>query len=591
LEDTHLVVDLVLVLAIALLGGMIARRLSQPVVLGYIMAGVLLGPNTPGFSVDRVQVEFLANVGVAFLMFGLGVEFSLGELMRVRRLALIGGGLQIPLTIVLGAVIALASGWSWQASILLGGCFAISSSVFALTFLIRRGDIDAPHGKATLGLMVVQDLALIPLIAVLPALSGDAENLPLRLLESLTIATVALALVVLLGTRLVPRVLYYAARTESRELFLITVVFIALGTALAADRAGLSLALGAFLAGLVVSESDFDREVLSEIAPLRDLFATLFFVAIGMLLVPGQIAEHLPFIILALAVLILGKTMITGGAFITAGASVRTALLSATVVAQMGEFSFVLAGEGMTQGIIDNDQYGQILSVAVASIVLTPFVAKAGSPAVLIVERFPLFRGRDSDVELIPDEALLLSNHVVICGYGRVGAVLGDALERRGFRYAVIELNPAIVRELRQQGRTAIYGDAGSDIVLRHAGVERARAVVVTTPDLVTAPAAVRHARRLNPGISIITRAIASKDVPMLRNAGANEIIQPEFEAGLESIRYVLREFGLSIKETTSIISRRRALQYEDADVESLANRLDQLGSESPTFPSGSDRA
>jgi CPA2 family monovalent cation:H+ antiporter-2 len=588
-EDTHLVVDLVLVLVIAMIGGMIARRLGQPVVLGYIVAGILVGPNTPGFSVDREQVELLANVGVAFLMFALGVEFSFSELMRVRHTALIAGALQIPLTIVLGAVAGYVTGWSWQASLLLGGAFAISSSVFTLTLLMRRGEIGTPHGRVTLGLMVVQDLALIPMIALLPVLSGDTENIGVALLKSISIAVIALFLVIFLGTKLVPRVLYFAARTESRELFLITTVIIALGTALASDQAGLSLALGAFLAGLVVSESEFDRQVLSEIGPLRDLFATLFFVAVGMLLVPQDIVNDALLVIGMLLTLIVGKVLITGGALLAGGADHRTAVLCATVVAQMGEFSFVLASEGQAENIIDSSQYGLILAVAVGSIIVTPLLTNAAPPLVTIAEHLPGVSTREADLWISNEHPTPMRQHVVICGYGRVGAVLGDALKRRGFEYTVIELNPAIVRQLRASGIDAYYGDAGSDAVLIHAGIVHARALVVTTPDLVSSPAAIRHARRLNPAIAIITRAMASGDMHVLRASGADEIIQPEFEAGLECVRYVLREFGVSLKETTAIINRRRALHYEEHAQERGGDAI-QPEFESPNMPVDYDR-
>jgi CPA2 family monovalent cation:H+ antiporter-2 len=563
MEDTHLIADLVAVIAIALLGGLVARRLGQPALLGYIVAGVLLGPNTPGITVDREQVALLANVGVAFLMFALGVEFSFSEILRVRRIALIGGGLQIPLTLLLGALCGLAMGWTWQASLILGGGFAISSSVFALTFLLRRGEMETPHGRITLGLMVVQDLALIPMVALLPVLGHGESGVAAQLVRSILLAAAALAIVILLGTRLVPAVLYSVARTESRELFLMTVVLIALGTAFVAEEAGLSLALGAFLAGLVVSESEFDREVLSEIAPLRDLFAMLFFVAVGMLIRPDELWREWQLVVGLLTALIAGKVLITGGALLAGGADHRAATLCATVTAQMGEFSFVLAGEGLADSIINSDQYGLILGVAVGSIVLTPFVARVGIPLVESAERLPGIANREAAMwaENLPESAL--SRHVVICGYGRVGAVLGSALARRGFRYAVIEVNPAIVRHLREQGIDAFYGDAGSDAVLIHAGITRARALVVATPDLISGPAAIRHARRLNPDIAIITRVGATTDVDIMRAAGADEIIQPEFEAGLESIRYVLREFGVSLKETTSIINRRRAAEYQ----------------------------
>ncbi|CAN5732511.1 N/A [soil metagenome] len=569
MEDTHLVLDLVLVLGIALIGGFVARRLHQPVVLGYVIAGILLGPNTPLFKPDRVQVDLLASIGVAFLMFALGVEFSLTELSRVRRAALIGGGLQVPVTIGLGAIAGQLAGWSWQASVLLGGGFALSSSIFALTLLVRRGEIDAPHGKVTMGLMVFQDLALIPMIALLPVLSGDSDDLASTLITSLLIAAVALAAVVFLGTRIVPRLLFMVAKSASKELFLITIVVIALGTALASERAGLSLALGAFLAGLVVSESEFDREVLSEIAPLRDLFSTLFFVAIGMLLVPRDIWNNILLVTGLIGLLIVGKIIITTGSFLIAGVNARTAVLSAVVVAQMGEFSFVLAGEGLHESIITSEQYGLILAVAVGSIIATPFVSSTSPFWLRLVERLPGIRGQNADLLEIGVERDSLVNHVIICGYGRVGAVLGQSLERRGFTYAVVELNPSIVRQLQSRGIPAFYGDAGQELVLRNVGSERAKVLVVTTTDLISSPTAIKVAKRVNPKIAVITRAIASTDVQMLRNVGADEIIQPEFEAGLECVRYVLREFGVSIRETTTIINSRRADHYQHLDGES----------------------
>lgn len=566
MDDSRLIADLVAVIGIALLGGLIARRLNQPAVLGYIVAGVFVGPNTPGISVARDQIELLANIGVALLMFAIGVEFSISEIIKLKRFALIGGSLQIPLTLLLGALTGLAIGWTWQSSVLLGAAFSLSSSVFALTLLVRRGEMETPHGKITLALMVVQDLAMIPLIALLPVLEGENDQLLRTLARSFGVALIALAVVLVLGMKLVPRLLFIVARTESRELFLLSVVVIALGTAIAADMAGLSIALGAFLAGLVVSESEFDRHVLGEIGPIRDLFSTLFFVSIGMLLSPQEIASDWQIVLLLLTALIVGKTLITGGALLASGADHRAATLSATIVAQMGEFSFVLAGESHTKGIITSQQHGLILAVAVASIIATPFVAMAGPRLATVAESLPGVSSREASVWLENSPPTMLTQHAIICGYGRVGAVLGDALTRRGFRYSVIELNPAIVRHLRDQGIPAFYGDAASNDLLIHAGIATARVMVVATPDLVSSPAAIRHARILNPNVAIISRAPGSGDIDVLREAGADEIIQPEFEAGMESIRYVLREFGVSLRETTAIISRRRALYYQDGE-------------------------
>jgi CPA2 family monovalent cation:H+ antiporter-2 len=564
MEHSELVFDLAAALAAAFIGGWVARRLGQPVLIGYLLAGLVIGPHTPGFDADRERVQQLAELGVAFLMFGLGVEFSISELLRVRRIVSVAGGIQIPLTIALGVFVGIASGWSAEESFLLGGAFAISSSIVTLTWLMSRGEADSEHAHVALGLGVVQDLALVPMIALLPVLSNShGENILVELLKSVGVATAGLVLVIVLGTRLVPRILFAVAREESRELFLLVVVLIALGTALASQEAGLSFALGAFLAGLVVSESEYDRQVISEIIPLRDLFASLFFVSIGMLVDPSYIASHLPQVAAFTTVLIVGKALIIGGALLAAGVNHTTATLVAIFMAQMGEFSFVLAGAGNAEGIIDSNQFGIILATAALSILATPFLVKFLPALVDLSGRLPGLKAQE--LATVGDEvpADALRRHTIICGYGRVGAVLGSALERRGFAYSVIELNPAIVRDLREREIPAIYGDAGAQPVLEQAGIRNARILVIASVDLISTPATIRYARKVNPSISIVSRAQASSEVEMLREAGANEIVQPEFEAGLECVRVVLRRYGVSAQETNAAITYRRTQHYQ----------------------------
>ena len=574
MEDYRLIADLVLALGAAFLGGITAHRLGQPVLIGYILAGILIGPNTPGLVADQANVEILANLGVAFLMFTIGVELSFSELMRVRRVALITGGIQIPLTILIGTLAGMAIGWSWQAAVLLGGGFAISSTIVALKLSVSRGEADSPQARTALGIGIVQDLSLVPMIAILPVLTGDTGNLALALVRSLGTAAIALGVVIVLGTRLVPPLLYVVARTGSRELFLLTIVLIALGTALASERAGLSLALGAFLAGLVVSESEFDSHVLAEIIPLRDLFATLFFVAVGMLLEPEFIVGNAGVVIVLLLTLVIGKLLITGGALLAAGANYRTSTLAAALLAQMGEFSFVLAGVGMADGIIRGDQYGTFLGVAVGSILVSPALLRVTPALVAISDRLPGVRWQEhvqvGDVSAPPDTP----GHVVLCGYGRVGAVLGDVLDQHDFPYTVVEINPMTVRELRDRNVPAFYGDAGSDALLIRAGIERARVLVVTVTDLVAARAAIRRARVLNPGITIVTRATSRHEVDIHREAGADEIIQPEYEAGLQFVQHVLRRIGMSPDETGGIVASRRATLYKESESLPYVSRL-----------------
>ncbi|MDQ3411750.1 MAG: cation:proton antiporter, partial [Chloroflexota bacterium] len=306
MEDVGLILDLVLAFGAALVGGFVAQRIGLPVLIGYVLAGVLIGPNTPGWSADFERVQLLANLGVAFLMFALGVELSFAELQRMRRVATVGGAIQLTLTFGLGAAAAIVLDWSLPAAFLLGGAFAISSSLVAIKLFLGRGEGTSLQARAALSLGVVQDLSLVPMLALLPLLAGTEDNLAVSLARSLGVAIVALGAVVVLGTRVVPKILFLVAGSGSRELFLLSVVVIALGTAVASHAAGLSLALGAFLAGLVVSESEFDSQVLTEIIPLRDLFATLFFVALGMLIEPRILAGQAGLIVALVAVLVVG---------------------------------------------------------------------------------------------------------------------------------------------------------------------------------------------------------------------------------------------------------------------------------------------
>jgi CPA2 family monovalent cation:H+ antiporter-2 len=442
--------------------------------------------------------------------------------------------------------------------------------------LVGRGEIESPHARTALGLGVVQDLSLVAMLALLPLLTGEADSLFFALARSLGIAALALIAVVVLGTRLVPRILFAVAKTESRELFILTVVLIALGTAVASHEAGLSLALGAFLAGLVVSESEFDSHVLAEIVPLRDVFSTLFFVSLGMLIEPTVLLENFLQIGALVAVLVVGKTVIIGAGLLTAGVDHRTATLSAVVMAQIGEFSFVLAGVGLAETIIDGEQYGLILEVALGSILLSPLLLRLGPLLVGVASLLPGVARQEAS-QIMPElGAEVVVRHVVICGFGRVGMVLGESLDRRGLRYTVIDINPAIVRELQARGIRAYYGDAGSDALLLRAGVDRARTIAVTVADMVAARAAIRHARNLNPVIDVITRARIEAEVELLRGVGADEVVQPEFEAGLEFVRHVLRRQGVSARETTALLSHRRASYYQ------LAEASDRFGEDPP---------
>ncbi|MDF3015593.1 MAG: putative monovalent cation:proton antiporter family, partial [Thermomicrobiales bacterium] len=382
MEDVGLIVDIVLALGAATIGGFIAQRLGLPALIGYILAGLVIGPNTPGLVADVDQVQLLANLGVALLMFGLGVEFSLSEVIRVRRAALLGGAIQIPLTVLLGTAAGLAGGWTLQSALLLGGAFAISSSIVALKTLMGRGEMESPHARVALGLGIVQDFSLAPMLALIPVIAGQRGG-GLGIAESLLISAVVLIAAFLLGTRLVPPLLRVVARSGSR---------------------------------IVVSETDFEEQVLADIIPVRDIFATLFFVAVGMLIDPFALIAQWQLVLGFALVLVIGKLLITGGALLAAGVDHRTSTLAAVFMAQMGEFSFVLASSGFEHGLIDIDKYGTILSVALCSILAMPILVAISPRLVRIAEHLPGVERQERLAAGPPPPVAPAGEHVVICG-------------------------------------------------------------------------------------------------------------------------------------------------------------------------------
>ena len=561
MTESRVIIDLAVALAAAFAGGFIAQRLRLPVILGYLVGGVVISSSTPGYVANIDTVRVLADLGVALLMFSLGVEFSLAELNRVRRVAGVGALLQIAVTITFGAGIATILGWGWASSIVFGMVVTLSSSIVALKLLLPRGEASAPHGRVALGVSIVQDLALVPMLIVLPVFAGDGGNLLGRLAVSLSVAATVLAGVVVLGTRLAPRVLERVAATASRELFLLAVLAIALGTALTTEAAGLSLALGAFLAGLVLSESEFSHQALADVIPLRDAFATLFFVSIGMLLDITYVRAEYALVLGVVASIVVGKALILATIVRWLGLASAMAVLVGLLLAQMGELSFILASEASVRDVLAGERYNLIVAAIVGSILVDALLYGAAPRLAVWARR--LDRGRD--VPQFADAGALaeLRRHCVVCGYGRLGQELVDALQRRGLRCVVIDIDPQAARRASERGAVALYGDAGNVEVLRHAGVERARALVVAVSDPAAAEAAIRHGRRAGTRLSIVARAGGREQLARLRALGADEVVQPEFEAGLETIRHVMRVYGVDDRQVGALVQGRRHAYYD----------------------------
>jgi CPA2 family monovalent cation:H+ antiporter-2 len=568
MELPFLFVNLTLAMAAALLGGVIARFLRQPVILGYFLGGVLISDFTPGPVGDVHQLEVLADIGVAFLMFALGVEVSLSTLLSVGRVALLGGLVQIVASMAVGAGLAMLIGLSGLAAVFFGALVALSSTVVVIRLLSDRGELAAPHGRIAVGILIVQDLSVVPMMVILPAFNGPTDGLVASLGLALVKAIAILVGTLVIGGRVVPWVLLRVARTGAPDLFVLAIVTLALGTALETAWSGLSLAFGAFLAGLVIAESELSHQVLDRIGPLRDAFISMFFVSVGMLLNPAYILGEAPLVLAIAVAVLIAKGLISGAVPLFFGQSLATATLVGASLAQIGEFSFVLARVGVDQGIISERIFGLTLAVAVVTIVLTPGALRLAGPLAGTLGSLPgTGRGAAPAAPSASSSAVgPLRNHVVILGYGRLGRELATWLENHDVPFMVVESRADLLEPLQARGIPTLAGDASSPQLLDQCDLPRARVVAVTLPDSVAAAGAIRHVRARNPQLDVVARAGEAAVVGMLGAQGASEVVQPEFEAALEFVRHTLGSFTPDAARLEAELAARRDSYYRPAD-------------------------
>ena len=559
MEELGLIGDLALVAVAALAGGALAHALRLPSILGYLAAGVLLGPNTPGPVTDVEEVRAIADLGVALLMFTLGIRFSLRELYAVRRLAVFGGGLQMALTGLAGAGLGAALGLDLEEAVAAGMVVTISSTMVALRLLEQRGEIGTAAGRVAVAVALFQDIAVVPLVIMIPVIAGAGEGFAVELGLAALKGVALVAGVWLAGTFAVPRVLYFASRSRSREIFLLAIVALALGTASISFLAGLSLAFGAFLAGLLISESEYAHRTLAEVFPLREVFAVVFFVAMGMLIDPDVFAERPDLVFGFAAVGVLLKVLVITPAALAFDYPARAALLAGLALGNMGEFSFVLATTAEEEGVFDVALSHALLGAVLVSIAVSPLLFRAQGPITAALGRLPAgarLTGRALEVH-IPDPAQLV-NHAVICGFDDAGREAANALAARNFRYLVVEEDPTWIRWLSARGIPCILGDPALPAVLEQTGLDKARVLLVTVRDPLQAEACVALARDMNPRLDIIARASDWESYARLMRIGASRVVQPEFEAGLEFARHTLQRFGLTSGEIAAVLSGRR---------------------------------
>ena len=548
---------------VALLLGFIAERLRMPALVGYLLAGIIIGPATPGFVADVGLAAQLSEIGVMLLMFGVGLHFSLDDLLAVKRIALPGAVVQMSIASLLGMLVAHWWGWDWGSGLVFGLTLSCASTVVLLKALESQGVLESMNGRIAVGWLVVEDLATVLVLVLLPALAGvlggtpnEGHGLmagqPLWLTIGWTLLQVAafIALMLVAGRRILPWLLWQIARTGSRELFTLAVVAAAIGIAFgAAQLFSVSFALGAFFAGMVMRESEFSHRAANESLPLRDAFSVLFFVSVGMLFDPAILREQPLQVLGVVGIIVVGKSLAALLLVLLLRYPLNTALLVSASLAQIGEFSFILAGLGLSLGLLPQSGMQLVLAGALISIALNPLLFAAIRPLrQWLTEHSALARRleqrTDACAELPRDtEHRYLSGQVVLVGYGRVGRRIAAALEARSIPYVVAEQNRALVESLREQGVAAVSGDASDPAVLIQAHVTNAAMLVIATPDPLALRQMAETARALNPSIEIVLRTHSEEESALLAAAGFDAVFFGEEELARGMSGHILQRF------------------------------------------------
>ena len=558
-------IDLMLVLGAAAAGGYTVSRLGQPVLLGYLGSGLVIGPLGLNLIRDTANIQELAEIGVAFLLFALGVQFSLEELNRVRNIALQGSLFQIGITTGLVTAITVSFGWvdSLAQGLFWGALLSLSSTAVVLKTLSERGETNTRHGQIMLAILIAQDLALGLMLAIVPAINQPGplwQVVGLVLLKVISFLIVA----VLVGRFVIPVVIRQVALTESSELFLLTLVALCLGVAIITARLGLSIEIGAFVAGLMIAEVDYADQALGKVLPLRDTFASLFFVSIGMLIDPEVLVENIGRILGLVSLVMVGKALVILPIVLLFGYSLKTAVLTSCGINQIGEFSFVLAIVGLENQLITQETYLLLLGTTAITLVLTPTSFQLSAPLTRWIHRQPrlmrLLGKLESPQPSMGAEAI--ANHVVVAGYGRVGGVIIELLHQQNHPVLVLENSEVAVQSLRRQGIPFIMGDADAELILARANLTMAKALVIALPDPISTRLLLKRARAIAPKLDIIARAHTTRELDQLSQLGAQEVVQPEFEAALTLCTHLLATLGQIDDQLGITMAQIRANHY-----------------------------
>ncbi|GAB7544421.1 monovalent cation:proton antiporter-2 (CPA2) family protein [Cupriavidus sp. CuC1] len=562
----HSPLDLTLVLLAAAVFGVVAFRMLQlPPMLGYLVVGILIGPHALGLARDTAQTKYLAEFGVVFLMFSIGLEFSLGKLKAMKRQVFGLGGSQVVLSLLAVIPASWAFNWlfplSWQASVALGGALAMSSTAIVSKMLSERLELESEHGRNIISILLFQDLAVVPLLIVIPALSRDPGDLMMALGLATVKIVVALSLIFFVGQRFMSRWFHIVAARRSQELFMLNLLLVTLGMAALTERLGLSMALGAFMAGMLISETPYRHQVEEDIKPFRDVLLGLFFVTIGMLLNIHVVLDHLWLVLALLAVPIVFKLVLISGLARLFGSRPGVAIRTGLGLAQAGEFGFVLLNQIDGLNLVDPVLIQVILASMLLSMLAAPFLIQYSDAIVL---RFTAneWLMQSLNMTRIAAQSLQTEKHAIICGFGRSGQNLAQMLEREGITYVALDLDPDRVREAAGAGDTVVYGDAGRREALIAAGLHRAAALIITYNNTPSALKVLHHVQELEPALPVIVRTMDDSELDILQKAGATEVVPESIEGSLMLASHALVLLGVPMRRVVRGVQEARDARY-----------------------------
>jgi len=560
--------DIVIILSLSVVVIFLFQKLRLPTILGFLITGIIAGPNGLRLIYAVHEIEIMAEIGVILLLFIIGMEFSLKTMASIQRIVLIGGFIQVGGTIGLTFLAAYSWGMPWNEALFMGFLVSLSSTAIVLTLLQERGAVNAAHGKIALAVLIFQDIIVVPMMLFAPLMTGEAENVGMTLLTLLLKAALVVALVLFSARYLAPRLLEIIARTHSQELFMLSVITICFAVAWGTSSIGLSLALGAFMAGLVISESEYSYQATALVLPFREIFTSFFFVSIGMLLDMRFFIANIGMILLLTLAVMLGKLLIAGTAALVLRYPLRTALLTGFALLQIGEFAFILSERGLEYNLIGEEAYQYFLAISILSMALTPFAIKYAPGIADWILRRPMpdrlrhFNQLSSHADEEPDEAEL-EDHVIIIGYGLTGRNVAQAAQQAHIPYVVVELDPELVEAARAAGHPATYGDAMSSFVLHHVHVYSARVAVISVTDPDEARRIILQIRTICQTVYVIVRTRMVSQVSEFYRIGANEVIPEEFEVSIEIFTRLLNRYLVSQDEVESFAREIRAGAYD----------------------------